>query len=77
MFGRRCTDTQGNIKFYTENEAYELGKQLAKIAKDQNMILLTTNGSEPVNITRKLKKNFRYIKKEDQLDEEKVYLIVI
>ncbi|MCZ6902022.1 MAG: hypothetical protein O7C59_02400 [Rickettsia endosymbiont of Ixodes persulcatus] len=41
------------------------------------MILLTTNGSEPVNITRKLKKNFRYIKKEDQLDEEKVYLIVI
>ncbi|WP_218459954.1 hypothetical protein [Rickettsia sp. TH2014] len=62
-------DAQGNIKFYTENEAYELGKHLAKIAKDQNMILLATNGHRTGQYNPETKEKLSVHKKEDQLDK--------
>lgn len=37
-------DAQNNIHFYTKEEAYKLGVQLAKIAKSKSMVLLVTNG---------------------------------
>ncbi|AAY61670.1 hypothetical protein RFEPED_1652 [Rickettsia felis str. Pedreira] len=62
-------DAQGNIKFYTENEAYELGKQLAKIAKDQNMILLATNSPRKGQYNPETKGKLSVHQKEDQLDK--------
>ncbi|ABV79532.1 hypothetical protein A3306_03790 [Rickettsia bellii] len=37
-------DSNGKIKFYTQEEAYKLGEQLAQIVKLKNMMLLVTNG---------------------------------
>ncbi|QQV75232.1 hypothetical protein H6P87_00781 [Rickettsia tillamookensis] len=62
-------DSQRNIKFYTEDEAYELGKQLAKIAKDKNMILLATNGPRTGQYNPETKAKLSVHKQEDQLDK--------
>jgi mitochondrial fission protein ELM1 len=44
VLGGDAKDKQGSLKHYTEEEAYALGRISAQWAKDNNMVLLATNG---------------------------------